>query len=395
MVDGIRRQDGPVERSVYMDYNATTPVDPRVVAAMDPFWADLFANAASEHPAGRRVRRAVEDAREQVAAAMGTVAGAVVFTSGSTESINLAIQGVVNHSPARAKVVTFATEHKAVLDTCEWLARRGTIVEVLPVNADGLPDLHVAADRIDAHTNLVSVMAVNNETGVVSPVREISDLAHRVGALVHCDATQALGKVGVNLDQLGVDMASVSSHKVYGPKGVGALLVRREKRDALEPLLHGGGHERGLRSGTLNSPGIVGFGQACEIAIRQLDEESARVAELRRRLEVGIAGVVPAAQVIGAEATRAPNTLNVRLPGYDAEALLLAMPNIAASTGSACTASSPSPSHVLQAMGLDYGAAQECIRLSLGRFTTAEDVDAVAASLARAVNRAPIAPVRH
>jgi cysteine desulfurase len=394
MADGIEWQDGPVERPVYMDYNATTPVDPRVIAAMTPFWADLFANAASEHSAGRRVRRAVEDAREQVAVAIGVAPSAVVFTSGSTESVNLALQGVANRSNARPKIVTFATEHKAVLDTCDWLAGRGAIIEVLPVNADGIPDLQVAADRIDAQTTLVSVMAVNNETGVVNPVREISDMARRVGALVHCDATQALGKIAFNIDELGVDMASVSSHKVYGPKGVGALLVGREQRHTLEPLIHGGGHERGLRSGTLNSPGIVGFGQACVIAIEQLLEEGARIARLRDRLEAGIAAVVSDAQVIGAGADRAPNTLNVRLPGRDAEALLLAMPSIAASTGSACTASSPSPSHVLRAMGLGYVAAQECIRLSLGRFTTTEDVDAVVASVARALNRALVSEVR-
>lgn len=369
------------DQRAYLDYNATTPVDARVVEAMRPFWTDLFANAASEHPAGHRVRLAVDDAREQVATALCGSPSGVTFTSGSTESINLALQGVASATTRQTRFVTFATEHKAVLDTCEWLARRGTDVEVLAVKSDGLPDLDLVADRVRSGTTLVSVMAVNNETGVVNPVREIADIARSVGALVHCDATQALGKMPLSIEDLGADLVSVSSHKAYGPKGVGALLIRRTARPHLEALIHGGGHERGLRSGTLNSPGIVGFGAACGLATAGLANEMARLRNLRERLEVALVDMLPEAEINGRAAPRVANTLNIRLTGLDADATLLAMPHIAASTGSACTASSPAPSHVLRAMGLSYEAAQECVRFSLGRFSTHDDIEAVVASL--------------
>jgi cysteine desulfurase len=368
-----------------MDFNATTPVDPRVVVAMSPFWGELFANPASEHIAGRRVRQAVDAAREQVADALSTGPSTVVFTSGSTESINLALQGAVNAAPGHASIVTFATEHKAVLDTCAWLSRHGVNVDVLPVGSDGLPDLVEARDAIGRGTTVVSVMLANNETGVLGPVREIAEIARAAGALLHCDATQGLGKVAIDISDLGADLMSVSSHKAYGPKGVGALVVRREARELIEPLIHGGGHEHGLRSGTLNAAGIVGFGAACEIAMRECVDDARMIAGLRERLWRGIMALCPNAVVVGGSAPRVANTLNVRLPGQDATALLLAMPNVAASTGSACTASSPAPSHVLLAMGLGHEASQECIRFSLGRPSTQDDVDVVLASLARSL----------
>ncbi len=375
------------ESSVYLDYNATTPVDWRVLEAMSPFWAAEFANAASEHPAGRRARQAVELARTQVAESVGAAPAGVVFTSGSTESINLAIQGVSNALPGRAEVVTFASEHKAVLDTCAWLSRRGTLVEVLPVLPEGTPEPGVLAGRVRGSTTLVSIMAVNNETGVINPVREVAAIAHAAGALVHCDATQALGKIPLSLEALGVDMLSVSSHKAYGPKGVGALVLRREARDRLQAIIHGGGHERGLRSGTLNVPAIVGFGEACAIAVDELPAAQPRMGRCRDAIESALLRLVHGSTVNGGRAPRVSNTTNVRLPGVDAEHLLLSTPGVAASTGSACSASSPAPSHVLLAMGLDYGEAQECLRISVGRTTTADEIvragERIATTLAR------------
>ena len=349
--------------------------------ALLPYLREAFANPASAHFAGRVAREAVEHGRAQVAASLGAQPSDVVFTSGATESVNLALQGVARAPGPSRKVVTFAAEHKATLDTCEWLASQGTVVEVLPVGRDGVPDLDVAAQRIDEQTALVSVMAVNNETGVISPIRELVELARRVGALVHCDATQALGKLPFSVLESGIDLVSVSSHKVYGPKGIGALIANRSSRLVLQPLIHGGGHERGLRSGTLNTPGIVGFGQACEIATSELDDDVVRVRRLRDSLEAQLTDGIRGAHVIGGTTARVANTLNVRIPGHDAEALLLEMGNIAASTGSACTAASQAPSHVLRAMGLTYEESLECIRFSLGRFSTQDDVDAVATTL--------------
>jgi cysteine desulfurase len=377
-----------MSRVTYLDYNATTPVDPRVVERFLPFVTEIFGNAASEHVPGRDAREAVEAARSEVAEAIGARPSTIIFTSGATESINLALKGIARGSGGKRKIVTFTTEHKATLDTCAWLESEGVRVERVPADRNGLPDLSAAADAIDDQTVLVSVMAANNETGVISPLREIVALSRRVGALVHCDATQALGKMPFDVEATGVDFASISSHKVYGPKGVGALFVRRVDGVEIVPLIHGGGHERGLRSGTLNTPGIVGFGAAAAIAVTQLAPDSARIDELRRELEAGILCRWPDAEIIGRAAPRLPNTLNVHLPGLDAGAVLLAMPSIAASTGSACTASSPAPSHVLRAMGLDHEEAQECIRFSLGRFTTGEDITAALDALTGAIDLA-------
>ena len=377
-----------MSRVAYLDYNATTPMDPRVLEAFIPFLTEIVGNAASEHAAGRRVRHAVETARSQVADAIGASSSTLIFTSGATESINLALKGTALGSTGqRRKVVTFATEHKAVLDTCDWLRSQGTPVDVVAVTRDGIPDLGAASEAIDEQTALVSVMAANNETGVLGPVTDIVSLSRRVGALVHCDATQALGKVPFDVEAIGVDFASISSHKVYGPTGVGALFVRRGKDVGLVPLIHGGGHERGLRSGTLNSAAIVGFGAAAALAMSELSPDAARIRVLRDALEMGISTSWPQTQVVGRSAPRLPNTLNVRLPGVDAQAVLLAMPDVAASTGSACTAASPAPSHVLRAMGLDHQEAQECIRFSLGRFSTMEDVRAALNALSLATDR--------
>jgi cysteine desulfurase len=359
---------------IYLDYNATTPVDPRVADHLIPYLTARFGNPSSTHAFGLEAHRAVEEAREQIAASLGVSPACILFTSGATESDNFAIQGLARWDARRDEVITFATEHPAVLETCAALGRAGSTVRILPVTQDGQPDLDALAQAISSRTALVSVMAANNETGVLGHIAQVVSLAHEAGAYVHCDATQALGKIPFLPDALHLDVASFSSHKVYGPKGVGALYVRRSVKAQLQPLMHGGGQEQGLRSGTINAAGCVGFGLACALAASEMPAESVRVSVLRSRLEAGLLGIFPDAKVMGESAPRLPNTANVRLPGLDADAFLLATPSIAASTGSACASASPTPSHVLRAMGLSYDQAQECIRFSLGRFTTEEEV---------------------
>jgi cysteine desulfurase len=360
--------------AIYLDYNATTPVDPRVADHLVPYLTARFGNPSSTHAFGIEAHRAVEEGREQIAATLGVSPGCILFTSGATESDNLAIQGLARSDPRRDEVITFATEHPAVLETCAALGRAGSTVRILPVTDDGQPDLEALARAISSRTALVSVMAANNETGVIGPIAKVADLAHAAGAYVHCDATQALGKIPFMPSALDLDVASFSSHKLYGPKGVGALYVRRSVKAQLQPLVYGGGQEQGLRSGTINTAGCVGFGLACALAASEMPAESVRVSGLRSRLETGLLAAFPDAKVMGESSPRLPNTANVRFPGLDADAFLLATPSIAASTGSACASASPIPSHVLRAMGLSYDQAQECIRFSLGRFTTEEEV---------------------
>lgn len=373
---------------IYLDYSATTPVDPEVVEEMLPYFTEAFGNAASGHAVGRAARMAVEAAREELADSVGARPSEVVFLSGATESDNLAIKGLAMAAPtARRRIVTFATEHKAVLDACASLVELGFDVDVLGVSHDGLPDRDALADSLGADTLLVSIMAVNNETGVINPVREVADAAHSVGALVHCDATQALGKIDFDVRASGADLVSLSSHKVYGPQGVGALVIDREVATRLRPLIHGGGHERGLRSGTLNLPGIVGFGAAARIARRRLEEDGRNLTRLRDRLERRLLEV-PGTSINGRGAPRVPGTTNIRFEGADGDATMLAMPWVAVSTGSACSSATLAPSHVLRAMGLGHEAADECLRFSLGRFTTVAEVDEVAAATIEAVERA-------
>jgi cysteine desulfurase len=376
-----------VRSSIYHDYNATTPVDPEVVDVMLPYFTRAFGNAASGHAIGRAARTAVERAREEVAWSVGARPSEVVFMSGATESDNLAVKGLAQGATkVRRRIVTFATEHKAVLDTCESLRAVGFDVDVLGVAPDGQADRDALADTLGADTLLVSIMAVNNETGVISPVREIADRAHAVGALVHCDATQALGKVEFDVSESGADLVSVSSHKVYGPQGVGALVVNRDAATRLRPLIDGGGHERGLRSGTLNLPGIVGFGAAARIARRRLDDDAPKLTTLRDYLERRLLDL-PGTSVNGGSAPRVPGTTNIRFDGADGDAIMLAMPWVAVSTGSACSSATIAPSHVLRAMGLDHTAADECLRFSLGRFTTQAEVDDAVAATIEAVSR--------
>ena len=367
---------------IYLDNNATTRLDPRVLAAMMPFLTDQFANAASTHPFGVGANEAVKTARQQVADLLHCEPHELVFTSGATEAINLAIKGVVeNYSGNGSKhVVTVQTEHKAVLDVCGYLESRGFEVTYLPVQPDGLLDLETVKAAIRPDTMMVSVMLVNNETGVIQPIREIAGLAHAAGALFMTDATQALGKLPIDVDTLDVDLLAFSAHKFYGPKGVGGLFVRqrRPRRVKLEALLHGGGHERGLRSGTLNVPGIVGLGQAAELARLDMKTDATRLKSLRDDLETALL-TLPGTRLNGPQAgeNRLYNVTNVLFEGCDSDALIMGLENMAVSNGSACTAASIHPSHVLLAMGLSETEAFSCLRFSLGRFNSAAEIPAV------------------
>jgi len=370
---------------IYLDHHATTPVDARVLEAMLPFFTEKFGNASSRtHRFGWEANEAVERARKQVASLMGASAREVVFTSGATEATHLAIAGGTAVAPAgRRHIVTVATEHKAVLDPCRQLAASGWTVTELPVAPTGLVDVDAVARAITPGTALVSVMLANNEIGVLQPVADIARLAHAQGALMHTDAVQALGKVAVDVATLGVDLASFSAHKLYGPKGVGALYVKRGVEKQLGAPVRGGGQERGLRGGTLNVPGIVGFGAACEVAGHEMQVEAHRVSALRDRLWQLLQERVGGVTMNGAESPRLPGNLNVGFAGVEGESLLVGLTDVAASSGAACT--SAEPSHVLVALGLDKTGALASLRLGLGRWTTAEEIDRAAAHLADVV----------
>jgi cysteine desulfurase len=365
---------------IYLDHNATTPLLPAVVEAMLPFLTTEFGNPSSSHPAGRRARDAVEEARARVARLLGCDADEIAFTSGGTEANNLAIRGAADAS-TRRQCVTSAIEHPATTNPCRELARRGWQVDWLPVDAGGRARLDVAEEHVSAATAIVTVMHANNETGTIEPIRELSDMARKHGALVHTDAAQSVGKVPVDVEALGVDLLTVAGHKLNAPKGVGALYVRRGT--ALRPFLLGAGHERGLRPGTENVASIVGLGIACEIARVDLAARTRALAELRDRLWTSLQRAVPDARRNGDPAHCLPNTLSVRLPGVRGSELLDASPEIAASTGSACHEGHESPSSVLVAMGLAADDALQTVRLSAGTTTTAEEIDAAAEALLR------------
>jgi cysteine desulfurase len=373
-----------------MDYHASTPVDPRALEAMLPYFSVHFGNAASKtHAYGWKADDAVEAARRQVAALIGANAKEICFTSGATESNNLAIKGVAHALRLKGNhIVTVATEHKAVLDSCKHLAKEGFEVTVLGVQPDGLVDLAALRASITDRTILVSVMAANNEIGVLQPVREIGLMARDRGVVFHCDAVQALGKVPFDVNEIAVDLVSMTAHKMYGPKGVGALYVRRHNRKfELEPLIDGGGHERGLRSGTLNVPGIVGFGRAAQIAGEQLESEAERLGGLRDRLLQQLRARVPDLHVNGSLEHRLPNNLNVSFPDIAGEALLVGIGDICVSAGSACSSGSEEPPYVLKAMGIDPDLARASVRFGLGRYTTEEEVDYAAAKVADVVHQ--------
>lgn len=377
---------------IYLDHNATTPVDLRVLEAMLPWFTEHPGNAASRHHAsGRRAGAAVERARVQLAEAVGGDPREIVWTSGATEANNLALKGVMRSPvyPARKDhLVTVVTEHKAVLDPATTLAAEGFRVTRLAVDSAGRIDLERLRAAIDERTRLVSVMLANNETGVLHPIEEIAGVTRAAGALLHTDATQALGRVPIALQRAGVDLASFSAHKAYGPKGVGALWLRRKgPRARCAPMIDGGGHERGLRSGTLNVPGIVGFGRAAELAGSEGAADADRLAGLRDRFEAALASRVGGITVNAVEAPRLPNTSSVAFAEVVAESLLLRLERVEASTSAACTSASLQPSYVLRAMGLGEERIAGTLRFSLGRPTTAEEVDAAIEELAAAVAR--------
>src|SRR5687768_1326307 len=372
---------------IYLDHHATTPVDARVLEAMLPYFTEKFGNAASKHHRfGWEASDAVERARKQVAALIGAGSKDVIFTSGATEANNLAIKGAAMARQAdRNHLVTVATEHKAVLDPLTRLAHDGWQVTVLPVDASGLLDLAALDRAITERTALVSVMAANNEIGVVQPIKEAASIAHAKGAWFHTDAVQSAGKVPFDVEALDVDFASLSAHKIYGPKGVGALYARRRSRNVgVVPQIDGGGHERGLRSGTLNVPGIVGFGRAAEIARAEMADEAKRVGALRDRLLNGLRAI-DGLSVNGAMTDRLPGNLNVSFDGVDGEALLVSLDDVAVSSGAACTQAEPS--HVLLALGLTKNRALASLRFGIGRSTTAEDIDYAARKVSDVVTR--------
>jgi len=373
---------------VYLDYNGSAPLDPRVLDEMLPILAEGVGNASSLHRFGRRQSAAVDEAREQVAALVGGRPGNVVFTAGATEANNLALRGVVEGGDTeRPRVLVSAVEHASVRETARWLDEQGmTKLDVIPVSSGGDVDLDALETLIGADVSLVSVMAANSETGVLNPVEEVSELAHAAGALFHCDATQSVGRLPFDLDQVGADFVSFSSHKICGPAGVGALVGTPRSLRRLCPIVHGGGHERGLRSGSLNVAGIVGFGAAAHIAAEERASESARVAGLRDRLTSGLKSRLSGVVDLGDAMRRLPNTANVRFAGADAEAVVTNMDPVAASTGSACNSGSIEPSEVLLAMGIPRDAAFESVRFSLGRFTTEEDIDFSISRTVSAVN---------
>jgi cysteine desulfurase len=363
---------------VYMDCHATTPVDPRVLEAMLPYFTLEFGNAASKsHAFGWRAEEAVEGARAEVARLVGATARELVFTSGATESDNLALKGVTRFHRARGRhLVSCRTEHKAVLDSLRALEREGFEVTLLDVDREGRLDPERLRAALRPDTVLASVMHANNETGVVQPIEEFARIARAAGVLFHCDAAQSVGRIPFDVEALGVDLASLSAHKMYGPKGVGALYVRRRPvRVRLSPEMDGGGHERGHRSGTLNVPGIVGFGKAAELCRAEAAGEAERLLALRERLRGGLLAGVDRVTVNGSLAHRLPGNLNVSFEGIEGEALMMAVREVAVSAGSACTSASLEPSHVLRAMGVPDHLAHASIRFGLGRFNTAEEVD--------------------
>lgn len=358
---------------IYLDYNATTPVDDQVLEVMLPYFREKFGNAASiQHPLGWDAEEAVGISREQVANLIGTKPQNIVFASGATEAINLAILGAFNAGQAKDHIITSKTEHKAVLDTCEYLESKGVLVTYLGVNADGLIDIDELGEAISEHTLLVSIMAANNETGVLQDVRKIGEVCRESQVLFFSDITQAVGKIPFNIQEINIDLAACSSHKLYGPKGVGALYIRDSS--LIEPQIYGGGHEKGLRSGTLNVPGIVGFGKACEVAGLMITQEGDRLKKLRNRIESELAQI-GGVSVNGSKAERLPHVSNLTFEDADGNKLMRSLKGIAVSQGSACNSAVIEPSHVLRAMGLSDQLAYASLRLSLGRPTTDNEVD--------------------
>jgi cysteine desulfurase len=380
-----------IQTPIYLDYAATTPTDPRVVDAMLPYFTTMFGNAASRtHVFGWQAEEAVEAARREIAALINADPKEITWTSGATEGNNLAIKGALEFLAESGKkhVITAVTEHKAVLDPCKALERKGLRVTYLPVGQDGLVDPDDVKKALTERTILISIMAATNEIGTLNPVAEIGRIAHEHGVIFHCDAVQAVAKVPVDVEAMNIDLLSVSAHKIYGPKGVGALYVRRKNpRVRLTPILDGGGHERGMRSGTLNVPGIVGLGKAAEIGRAELESEAARIFGLRERLRNRLHAELDAIYLNGSLEHRLPGNLNLSFAYVEGESMLMGLKDVAVSSGSACTSASLEPSYVLRALGVGEDLAHTSIRFGIGRFNTEEEVDFVADLVIQNVKR--------
>ena len=379
-----------VKLPVYFDNHATTPVDPRVLEAMLPYFTEKFGNAASRnHEFGWRAEEAVENARAQIARLINAHPKEIVFTSGATESDNLAVKGVAEtHRPKGNHIVTQVTEHKAVLDSCKRLESSGYEITYLPVDRDGLIDPDDLAKAIKPKTILISIMYANNEIGVIQPIAQIGKIAKKHNVLFHVDAVQAIGKIPVDVQKDGIDLLSISAHKLYGPKGVGALYVRRKNpRVQLAPMIDGGGHERGVRSGTLNVPGIVGLGKACELCQKEMAAEAVRLGKMRDKLKNVLESSLDNTAINGSLTHRLPNNLNISFAYVEGESLLMGINDVAVSSGSACTSAAIEPSYVLRALGVSDDLAHSSIRFGLGRFNTEEEVDYVAARVIETVKR--------
>jgi cysteine desulfurase len=375
---------------IYLDYHATTPVDPEVFKTMAPFFTEIFGNAASRnHEYGWTAESAVEFARKQVGELIGASEKEIVFTSGATESNNLALQGVADmYGDKGNHIITTAIEHKAVLDTCHALEKKGFKIDYVPIDETGRVKIDELAKLITDKTILVSTMFANNELGTINPIAEIGKLCKERGVLFHTDAVQAVGKVPVDVAAMGIDLLSMTAHKIYGPKGVGALYVRRKNpRVRLSAMIHGGGHEKGMRSGTLNVPGIVGFGKACEIAGRVMPVEMPKIKALRDRLWDAIRAELDEVYLNGHPTERLPNNLNVSFAYCEGESLMMGMKELAVSSGSACTSASLEPSYVLKAIGVGEDLAHTSIRFSIGRFTTEEEIDFAAKKVVATVKK--------
>jgi cysteine desulfurase len=380
-----------VKLPIYMDNHATTPVDPRVLQAMLPYFSETFGNAASRnHSFGWAAEEAVDKARNQIASLINAKSKEIIFTSGATESDNLAIKGIVEFYKDKGNhIITCVTEHKAILDSCRTLERNGkAVVTYLPVDKYGMVDPDAIRAAITDKTVLITIMYANNEIGTIHPVAEIGRIAKEKGIVFHCDAVQAVGKIPVDVDRDGIDLLSMSAHKIYGPKGVGAIYVRSKgPRVRLTPQMDGGGHERGMRSGTLNVTGIVGLGKACEISQAEMAEENVRLLDLRNKLQAGIFERLDEVYVNGHPTERLPGNLNVSFAYVEGESLLMGISDIAVSSGSACTSATLEPSYVIRALGVDEELAHSSIRFGLGRFNTGDEVDFVTDRVTKEVKR--------
>ncbi|MEG3638562.1 IscS subfamily cysteine desulfurase [Magnetococcus sp. PR-3] len=378
-----------MSKPIYMDYQATTPMDPRVFEAMTPWFVEKFGNPASRsHPYGWEADDAVENARKQVATSIGADPREIIFTSGATESDNLAIAGVAKFYKDKGNhIITPVTEHKAVLDTCRYLEQEGFEITYLPVKEDGLVDMAELEAAMTDKTIIVSIMAVNNEIGVIQPLAQIGAMCRAKKIFFHCDAAQGVGKMPLDVNEMNIDLLSISGHKIYGPKGIGALYVRRRPRVRVNAIIHGGGHERGMRSGTLSTPLIVGLGEACRLATEEMAVEEARVLKLREKLRTTLEAKMTHVKTNGSLDHRVAGNLNISFEYVEGESMMMAIKDVAVSSGSACTSASLEPSYVLRALGLNDEMAHTSIRFGLGRFTTEQEVDAVIDIVSGAVDK--------